>query len=235
MDATPVTLGQEFGGYAQAIEHGIERVVAALPRVGELPLGGTAVGTGINAPRVRRGASSPSSPPTWSCRSPRPATTSRPRARATRSSRRRASARGRGLAQQDRQRHPVDGERADARAGGDPHPRPAAGIVDHARQGEPGRGRGRAAGRRAGHRQRRRGRLSGAHGQLRAQRDAAGDRPQPAGVDPPAGGGVARVRRQVHRRHRGRRRALHRYAASSPVDRAPRSTRSSATKPRPGS
>jgi fumarate hydratase class II len=51
MDATPVTLGQEFGGYAAAIEHGVERLQAALPRVGELPLGGTAVGTGINAPK----------------------------------------------------------------------------------------------------------------------------------------------------------------------------------------
>jgi len=50
MDATPVTLGQEFGGYASAVEHGIERLRAALPRVGELPLGGTAVGTGLNAP-----------------------------------------------------------------------------------------------------------------------------------------------------------------------------------------
>ncbi len=51
MDATPVTLGQEFGGYATAIERGIDRVNACLPRVGELPLGGTAVGTGINAPK----------------------------------------------------------------------------------------------------------------------------------------------------------------------------------------
>ncbi len=50
MDATPVTLGQEFGGYAAAVRHGIERVEAALPRVGEVPLGGTAVGTGINTP-----------------------------------------------------------------------------------------------------------------------------------------------------------------------------------------
>jgi fumarate hydratase class II len=49
MDATPVTLGQEFGGYAAAVEHGIERVEGCLGRVGELPLGGTAVGTGINA------------------------------------------------------------------------------------------------------------------------------------------------------------------------------------------
>ena len=50
MDATPVTLGQEFGGWARAVELGIERLAACLPRLGELPLGGTAVGTGINAP-----------------------------------------------------------------------------------------------------------------------------------------------------------------------------------------
>ncbi len=50
MDATPVTLGQEFGGYAAQIRYGVERVRAVLPRVAELPLGGTAVGTGINTP-----------------------------------------------------------------------------------------------------------------------------------------------------------------------------------------
>ena len=50
MDAVPVTLGQEFGGYARQIEAGIERVNATLPRLGELPIGGTAVGTGLNAP-----------------------------------------------------------------------------------------------------------------------------------------------------------------------------------------
>ncbi|MEI4270682.1 class II fumarate hydratase [Klenkia sp. LSe6-5] len=50
MDATPVTLGQEFGGYAAAVRYGIERLRASLPRIGELPLGGTAVGTGINTP-----------------------------------------------------------------------------------------------------------------------------------------------------------------------------------------
>jgi fumarate hydratase class II len=50
MDATPVTLGQEFGGYAAAINYGIERLYSSLPRVAELPLGGTAVGTGLNAP-----------------------------------------------------------------------------------------------------------------------------------------------------------------------------------------
>ncbi len=50
MDATPVTLGQEFGGYATQIRYGVERVEATIPRVAELPLGGTAVGTGINTP-----------------------------------------------------------------------------------------------------------------------------------------------------------------------------------------
>jgi fumarate hydratase class II len=51
MDATPVTLGQEFGGYATQIDHAIARLADTMPRVGELPLGGTAVGTGINAPK----------------------------------------------------------------------------------------------------------------------------------------------------------------------------------------
>ena len=50
MDATPVTLGQEFGGYAAQVRYGIERIQSALPRVAEVPLGGTAVGTGINTP-----------------------------------------------------------------------------------------------------------------------------------------------------------------------------------------
>ncbi|MCL1868872.1 MAG: class II fumarate hydratase [Promicromonosporaceae bacterium] len=50
MDATPVTLGQEFGGYAAAVRYGVERLQSALPRTAEVPLGGTAVGTGINTP-----------------------------------------------------------------------------------------------------------------------------------------------------------------------------------------
>jgi fumarate hydratase class II len=59
MDAVPVTLGQEFGGYAAQVRQGIARVEATLPRVGQIPLGGTAVGTGLNthpefAVRVRQ-------------------------------------------------------------------------------------------------------------------------------------------------------------------------------------
>jgi len=58
IDAVPVTLGQEFGGYAAQIRQGIERVRDAMPRLGQIPLGGTAVGTGLNthpefAARVR--------------------------------------------------------------------------------------------------------------------------------------------------------------------------------------
>lgn len=58
MDAVPITLGQEFGGFASQISLGIDRVMAALPRVSAVPLGGTAVGTGLNthpdfATRVR--------------------------------------------------------------------------------------------------------------------------------------------------------------------------------------
>ncbi len=58
MDAVPVTLGQEFAGYAAQVREGRARVLAALPRLGQIPLGGTAVGTGLNthpdfAARVR--------------------------------------------------------------------------------------------------------------------------------------------------------------------------------------
>ena len=59
MDAVPVTLGQEFGGYATQVRQGIARVEATLERVGQIPLGGTATGTGLNthlefAERARR-------------------------------------------------------------------------------------------------------------------------------------------------------------------------------------
>ena len=88
MDATPVTLGQEFGGYAAAVRYGIDRLEDVLPRAGELPSA------------ARRSAPASTHRPVWAarsssawrarstCRSPRRATTSRRRARATRSSRR---------------------------------------------------------------------------------------------------------------------------------------------------
>src|SRR5947199_3674908 len=48
MDAVPVTLGQEFGGYAAQVRQGYDRVCSTLERLGQIPLGGTAVGTGLN-------------------------------------------------------------------------------------------------------------------------------------------------------------------------------------------
>jgi fumarate hydratase class II len=51
MDATPLTLGQEFSGYAQQITNSIDCITRALVRISELALGGTAVGTGLNAPK----------------------------------------------------------------------------------------------------------------------------------------------------------------------------------------
>ena len=74
MDAVPVTLGQEFAGYAAQVRQGVERVRDALPRLGQIPLGGTATGTGLNthpefAARVR-GAARARRP---ACRSRRPA------------------------------------------------------------------------------------------------------------------------------------------------------------------
>lgn len=50
MDAVPVTLGQEAGAWASQVEYGVDRLVGCLPRLGELPIGGSAVGTGLNTP-----------------------------------------------------------------------------------------------------------------------------------------------------------------------------------------
>ncbi|HYH32664.1 MAG TPA: class II fumarate hydratase [Pseudonocardia sp.] len=50
MDAVPITLGQEAGGWATQVEYGAERIRGVLPRLAQLPIGGTAVGTGLNAP-----------------------------------------------------------------------------------------------------------------------------------------------------------------------------------------
>lgn len=51
MDATPLTLGQEFGGYVSQLDHGLKALEATLPHLAELALGGTAVGTGLNTPK----------------------------------------------------------------------------------------------------------------------------------------------------------------------------------------
>ena len=187
MDATPVTLGQEFGGYAAQIRYGIERVQAALPRVAELPLGGTAVGTGINTPPGFAAAVIA----TIAEQTGLPLTEARNHfeAQGARDGLVEASGRAahhRRQPEQDRQRPALDGFRSACRSRRDRAAGPAAGLLDHAGQGEPGAVRGDPHGLRPGDRQRRGRRLRRRVGQLRAERDAAGDGPQPAGVDPPA-------------------------------------------------
>ena len=145
MDATPVTLGQEFGGYAAAgparQSSGSSR---SLPRLAELPLGGTAVGTGINTPpgfsaAVIAELAEATGLPFTEAREPlrgagRPGRVGRGV---------RAAAHHRGRPDQDLQRPALDGLRPERRAGRDRPARPAAGIVDHAGQGQPGHPRGR--------------------------------------------------------------------------------------------
>ena len=83
MDAVPVTLGQEFAGYAAQVRQGIARVEDALPRLGQIPLGGTATGTGLNTHpefaarvrerllRARRASRSPPRPTTFEAQAAR--------------------------------------------------------------------------------------------------------------------------------------------------------------------
>ncbi len=123
MDATPVTLGQEFGGYAAAVRHGVQRARDVLPDVGELPLGGTAVGTGLNAPAgfaaavIDHLAADMGLPLT---EAPQPLRGGRRPRRPGRRQRRRQDHRGQPV--QDLQRPAAHGVGAADRAGRDPDP-----------------------------------------------------------------------------------------------------------------
>ena len=241
MDATPVTLGQEFGGYAAAGRarrraHRATRCPASASCRSAAPRWAP----GINAPKTfARSVIKRAGRTHRTCRSPRRPTTSPRRAPATRWSRRRAQLRTLAvslvkIANDMRWM----GSGPAHRPGRDPHARPAAGLVDHAGQGQPGDPRGGDPGGGAGDRQRRRGRASAARqGNFELNVVPAGDRPQPARVDPRCCANVSpAVRRPVRRRHRGRRRAAAgAYAESSPVDRHRRSTPTSATRRRPRS
>ena len=184
MDAVPVTLGQEFGGYARQIEAGIERVKATLPRLGELAIGGTAVGTGLNAPdgfRRRGGRGVDRTDRTG--RIARRGKPFRGAGRARRTGRGvRCAAHHRRVADQDRQRHPLDGLGSADRSRRDSAAGSATGQLDHARQGQSRYPGGSHPGRRAGHRQRRGDRMGRCGGRVRAQRVHPDDGPQPAGV-----------------------------------------------------
>ena len=188
MDAVPVTLGQEFSGYAAQMRLGARRVRNALPQVAQIPLGGTATGTGLNthrefAARVRARLTEATG---LEIRAPRGPVRGPGQPRRAGRALRRAQG-DRRLADQDRQRPgadglgPARGHRRDLPA------RAPEGLLDHARQGQPGDPRGRAPGLRPGDRQRHRDHHRRHAGQLRAQRARAADRAQPARVDPPAG------------------------------------------------
>ena len=187
MDATPVTLGQEFGGYARQVRLGIERVESALPRVAEVPLGGTAVGTGINTPagfpqKVIAILAETSGLPITEAKDHFEAQGARD-----------------GLVEASGALRTIAvsltkicndlrwmGSGPNTGLGRAAHPRPAARLVDHARQGQPGHPRGRHHGRRARDRQRRDDRLGRRDRLLRAQRRDPGHGHRAARVDPAA-------------------------------------------------
>ena len=198
MDAVPVTLGQEFAGYAAQIKLGADRVrehpAAGRPdparRHGDRDRdqhpsrvrreGARAAEQGhrprhLRARRPLRGAGQPRRP-----------------GRAQR----RAEGRGR-IADQDRQRPGADGLGAARGPGRDPAPRAAEGLLDHARQGQPGDPRGDDPGRRPGDGQRRRDHDGRQPGPVRAERARAADRPQPARLDQAARGRLPRSRRAL--------------------------------------
>ncbi|CAK7281358.1 hypothetical protein SGPA1_12151 [Streptomyces misionensis JCM 4497] len=116
----------------------------------------------------------------------------------------RAAADHRGRADEDRQRSALDGVRAAHRARRDPAPRSPAGLLDHAGEGQPGGPRGRADGRRPGGRERRHHRHRGCRRELRAERDAPGDRQERPGIDPAARQRLAAAGRPDRRRHHRR-------------------------------
>ena len=156
-DATPLTLGQEFSGYAQQVENGIARIEQTLPALMQLAQGGTAVGTGLNAPKgfaekvaeriaaITRHARSRSAPNKFEALAAHDAMVM--------SARRHQH--GRGLAVQDRQRHPLPRLRPALGPGRAVAAGERARLLDHAGQGQSDAVRGADAGLRAGVRQQR--------------------------------------------------------------------------------
>ena len=162
-DATPITLGQEWSGYAGMLADDLERIDDALKGVYRLALGGTAVGTGINAaPGLRRGRRGRNRQAHRTALRQRAQQIHRAgRARRAGAAFRHVAHAGR-FALQNRQRHPPDVLRPARRFCRADDPGERARLLDHARQGQPDPGRGADHDRRAGHGQRRRGRVSAA-------------------------------------------------------------------------
>ena len=170
-DATPLTLGQEFGGYAQQVANGIERIEQTLPKLMELAQGGTAVGTGLNAPigfaeKVAAqiaeitGLPFTTAPNKFEALAAHDAMVFSPR----------RHQHGRRLAVQDRQRHPLPGLRPAFGPGRTGPAGERAGLVHHAGQGQSDPVRSPDPGLRPGVRQQRGHHLRGVAGPLRAER-----------------------------------------------------------------
>ena len=174
MDAVPVTLGQEFSGYAAQVRLGARRISNALPQVAQIPLGGTATGTGLNthkefAERVRERLTEATGleirPPEdpFEAQGNRDALVELSGALKVLAVSLTKIANDLALMGSG----PRDGDRRDL------PPRAPEGLLDHARQGQPGDPRGRPAGRRPGDRQRHRDHRRRDAGQLRAERARA--------------------------------------------------------------
>ena len=220
MDATPVTLGQEFGGYATQVRIGMERLESTLPRLAELPLGGTAVGTGINAPpgfasRVIAILAEETGLPLTEARNHFEAQGSRD-SLVEASGQLRTVAVGLFKICTDL-RWMGSGPRAGL--GRDPTAGSAAGLEHHAGEGQPGPARGDVHGLRPGRGQRRHDRVRRRRRKLRAQCDDAGHGGQPVGVHSASEQLCAATRRPVHHRDRGRRGALPRARGVVALDR----------------
>ena len=231
MDAVPVTLGQEFGGYAAQIRLGPgARGVGARARRPD-PARRDRDGHGPqHAPEVRRaGAQAAHQADEAEDRRAAGGSVRGPgQPRRARRAVGRAEGRRR-LTHEDRAGHRADGLRPARGHRRDLPARAAEGLVDHAGQGQPGAAGGRAAGRRAGHRKRHRDHRRRDAGPVRAQRAHPADRAQPAAVDPPAVDDLRRVRREVRRRHRGQQGRVRRPAPRGRSRRRRRSTPRSAT------
>ena len=188
MDATPVTLGQEFGGYARQMRLGVERDqprrCRAWPRCRSAARPSAPASTrrlGFPQKVIALLAEDTGLPLTEALRPLRGAGRARRPRRGIRS-----TARHRGQPHQDLQRPALDGIRPQHRARRDPPPRPAARLLDHAGQGQPGHPGGGAHGVRPRDRQRRDHRLVRRVRRVRAERGHPGDGHGPAGVDPAA-------------------------------------------------
>ena len=209
MDAVPVTLGQEFGGYAAQVREGHARIEATLERLGKIPLGGTAVGTGLNThPRFAAQVRDRLSADTG-LRDPAAGRPVRGAGQPRWAGRGVGGAEGsRRVADEDRERPALDGLGTAGGAGRDLHPGAAEGQLDHARQGQPGDPRGGVPGVGAGDRQRHGDHGGRPAGQLRAERADPADGAEPAAVGGAAQLDVPAVRGEVRGRDRGQPRGL---------------------------